>query len=140
MLCNWILNLVDIVSPEMTKIAQFVMPKMSKIMQNLLCKKCWKSRYFCERIWPEFYTCGRFLKNSMSSHPPGFIERHNNTGSYKNACVPKDALQQPLHLQKEVRMSGGLTPLSSLPWHLQWHDIGWRYWAYFDHMYNLLWW
>ena len=34
----------------MTKITQFVMPKMSKITHDLLCKKCRKSRYFCGRI------------------------------------------------------------------------------------------
>ena len=34
--------------PEMT-IAQFVMPKMSKVKYDLLCKK---------KMWPEFYTRG----------------------------------------------------------------------------------
>ena len=36
--------------PEMTKPTQFVMPKLFKITHNLLCEKCWKSRYFCGRI------------------------------------------------------------------------------------------
>ena len=32
-------------------IFHIVMPKMSKITHNFLCKKCQKSRYFCGRIW-----------------------------------------------------------------------------------------
>ena len=47
---NRILYSVDIACPEITKITQFVMPKMSKITQNLFCKKCQKSCYFCGSI------------------------------------------------------------------------------------------
>ena len=50
MVCNRILYLVDLACPEMMKIAQLVMPKMSKIEDDLVCKKCQKSHYFCGRI------------------------------------------------------------------------------------------
>ena len=36
--------------PNMTKIAQFIMQKMSKITHSLLYKKFQKSRNFCGRI------------------------------------------------------------------------------------------
>ena len=50
----------------MTKIAQFV---MSKITHNLLCKKCRKSRYFYGRILTRI----SLIKYSMSACPPAKI-------------------------------------------------------------------
>ena len=50
MVCNWIFYSVNLACPEITKMTQFVMPKMTKIMRNLFCMKCQKSRYFCGRI------------------------------------------------------------------------------------------
>ena len=54
-------------SMTMTKITKFVMPKLLKIPYNLLCEKCWKSRFFVEGFWPEFYARERFMKYSMSA-------------------------------------------------------------------------
>ena len=48
--CNWILYSVGLACPDMTKIAQFVMQKMSKIPHNFFCQKCRISRYFSWRI------------------------------------------------------------------------------------------
>ena len=50
MVCNWIFYSVTLACPEITKMTQFVMPKMTKITHNLFCIKCRKSRYFCGRI------------------------------------------------------------------------------------------
>ena len=67
MACNRILYAVDLVCPEMTKIAQFVMPKMLKITHNLLCKNVENHATLVEGFWPEFYPRGRFMKYSMSA-------------------------------------------------------------------------
>ena len=50
----------------MTKITKFVMPKLFKITQNLLCENVENHAIFVEGFWPEFYARGRFMKYSMS--------------------------------------------------------------------------
>ena len=49
--------------PERTKIAQFVMPKMSKITHNLLCKNVENPATFVEGFGPEFQARGSFMKS-----------------------------------------------------------------------------
>ena len=66
MACNQILYSVDFVCADMTKIAQFVMPNMSKITHKFFAKNVENHATFVEGFWPEFYTCGRLIKYSMS--------------------------------------------------------------------------
>ena len=66
MVCNWILYSVNLVNPEMRKIAKFTKPKMLKITHNFFFENVENRATFVEGFRLEVYARGRFMKYSMS--------------------------------------------------------------------------
>ena len=71
MVCNWILYSVNLVSPEMRKIAKFTKPKMLKITHNFFFENVENRATFVEGFRLEVYARGRFMKYSMSALTAG---------------------------------------------------------------------